>query len=60
MDSYTTIEKYASYEYEDRKSVFIADIAPVSTEAEALNFIKNVKKKYPDARVITLPRSTPH
>lgn len=50
MDSYTTILNEASYEYEDRKSVFIAMAAPVKTEEDALNFISYVKKKYPDAR----------
>ena len=50
MESYKTILKHASSEYEDRKSVFYGDAAPVSTEAEALEFIERVKKKYPDAR----------
>lgn len=50
MDSYITVRKYASFEYEDRKSVFIGEALPVSTEDEALSFIDSVKKKYPDAR----------
>jgi uncharacterized YigZ family protein len=50
MEAYTTIEKRGSYEYEDRKSVFIGEAAPVSTEAEALASIESVKKHYPDAR----------
>ena len=50
MDSYKTIKERASFEYEDRKSVFIGDAMPVSTEAEALAFIEMIKKKYPDAR----------
>ena len=50
MDSYKTIKERATYEYEDRKSVFIGDAFPVSTEAEALAFIEMIKKKYPDAR----------
>ena len=50
MDSYITVSKYASFEYEDRKSVFIGEALPVKTEAEALSFIEKVKKKYPDAR----------
>ena len=50
MDSYKTIKERASFEYEDRKSVFIGDAMPVSTEAEALAFIDMIKKKYPDAR----------
>lgn len=50
MESYITIHHYASYEYEDRKSVFIGEAMPVSTEEDALHFIETVKKKYPDAR----------
>ncbi len=49
MNSYTTIHKLSSFEYEDRKSVFIGEASPVTTEAEALDFIASVKKKYPDA-----------
>lgn len=50
MERYTTILNEASFEYEDRKSVFIATAAPVKTEEEALEFLSYVKKKYPDAR----------
>ena len=50
MESYTTVQHQSSFEYEDRKSVFIGEAMPVSTEQDALNFIAYVKKKYPDAR----------
>ena len=50
LESYITIHHYASYEYEDRKSIFIGEAMPVSTEEDALHFIETVKKKYPDAR----------
>ena len=50
MQSYITVKQYGSFEYEDRKSVFIGEAMPVSTEAEALAFIDSVKKNYPDAR----------
>ena len=50
LESYKTIAERATYEYEDRKSVFIGDAAPVSTEADAIAFIEKIKKKYPDAR----------
>ena len=50
MDSYTTVEHQSRFEYEDRKSIFIGEAMPVSTEADALDFIAYVKKKYPDAR----------
>ena len=49
MNSYTTIHKSASFEYEDRRSIFIGEAAPVATESEALDFIASVKKKYSDA-----------
>lgn len=50
MQGYTTIKKHSSYEYEDRKSVFIGEAMPVSSEAEALAFLESVKKRYSDAR----------
>ncbi len=37
-------------EYEEKKSRFIASVAPASTEQEAVAFIEAVKKKYYDAR----------
>ena len=49
MESYTTILQRASFEYEDRKSIFIGDAMPVSEEKDALAFIASIKKKYPDA-----------
>lgn len=50
MESYVTVKRHATFEYEDRKSIFIGDAFPVSTEEEALAFIDSVKKQYPDAR----------
>ena len=50
VKGYITVKQYGSFEYEDRKSVFIGEAMPVSTEAEALAFIECIKKKYPDAR----------
>ena len=50
MESYITVKQRSYFEYEDRKSVFIGEAMPVSTESEALAFIQSVKKKYPDAR----------
>lgn len=50
MESYITIKKQSYFEYEDRKSVFIGQAMPVSTEAEAIAFVDSVKKRYPDAR----------
>ena len=50
MEGYITIKKQSHFEYEDRKSVFIGEAIPVSTETEAIAFIDSVKKRYPDAR----------
>ena len=50
MESYVTIHHHGTFEYEDRKSIFIGEALPVSTEEEALSFIESVKKEYPDAR----------
>ena len=46
MESYTTILNEACFEYEDRKSIFIATAAPVKTEQEAMDFLAYIKKKY--------------
>ena len=50
MESYITVKQPSYFEYEDRKSVFIGQACPVSTEADAIAFIDSVKKRYPDAR----------
>lgn len=50
MQSYITVHHHATFEYEDRKSVFIGEAMPTETEEEALEFIESVKKKFPDAR----------
>ena len=50
MQGYITVKEESLFEYEDRKSVFIGQAKPVSTEQDALRFIEKVKKTYPDAR----------
>ena len=50
MTGYVTIKERSHFEYEDRKSVFIGEAMPVSTEVEALASIDSVKKRYSDAR----------
>jgi len=50
MESYVTVLQRSYFEYEDRKSVFIGEALPVSSEEEAISFIESVKKTYPDAR----------
>ena len=50
METYRSLLEYGEATYEDRKSVFYGFASPVSTEEEALAFIKSIKCKYPDAR----------
>lgn len=49
-ESYKVIAHGGMGEIEVKKSVFIANTAPVQTEEEALAFIESMKKKYWDAR----------
>jgi len=45
-----TLEKAASAELVEKKSVFIGYAPPVESEEEAIEFIKAIKKKHADAR----------
>lgn len=45
-----TVRRYARAEIEEKKSVFIGSVSPVSSEEEARAFIESVKKEYYDAR----------
>ncbi|GFI04524.1 YigZ family protein [Lachnospiraceae bacterium 64-25] len=47
---YRVVYQEGTGEYEEKKSRFIANIAPVSSEAEAVSFIESIRKKYYDAR----------
>lgn len=47
--TYTTLEKEASAEFTEKKSVFIGYACPVKTEAEATDFIARIRKKHSDA-----------
>lgn len=47
---YQTVYQGASAEIVEKKSRFIADVFPVSTEEEALEILERTKKKYWDAR----------
>lgn len=47
--TYTTLAREAEIEYEIKKSIFIGYAAPVKTEEEAQNFIKEIKHKHSDA-----------
>ncbi len=50
LEPYQIIEQGGVGEIEEKKSRFIAHVAPVSTEEEALAFIDARKKEYWDAR----------
>ena len=49
-EAYVVLYQGGSGEITEKKSRFIADLKPVSTEEEALEFIESVRKKYWDAR----------
>ena len=50
MKEYKTVAKAAEFIYEEKKSVFIGHVAPVSTEEEAWAFVEKMRKQYADAR----------
>lgn len=50
LQQYKIIEHGGTDEIEEKKSRFIAHVAPVSTEEEALAFIESKKKQFWDAR----------
>ena len=47
---YTTVEKQSECEIVEKKSRFICNMKHITSEDEALDFIKQIKKKYYDAR----------
>ncbi len=48
--SYKTINEQGQAEVIEKKSRFIANVLPVSSEQEAIDFINKIKKQYYDAR----------
>ena len=50
LEKYVTIKGTGQAEVVEKKSRFIATVAPVESEEEALAFIEAMKKKYWDAR----------
>ena len=50
MNPYRTVEGESAGEYTEKRSRFIAALAPVSSEEEALAFIESKRKTYWDAR----------
>ncbi len=49
-EGYRTVKNAAVAEVVEKRSRFIADVKPVETEADALEFLEEIKKKYWDAR----------
>lgn len=49
LQKYITIKEYACPEFVERRSRFIGYIKPVTTEAEALEFINSIRAKHWDA-----------
>lgn len=47
---YRVVDHKGSGEYEEKKSRFIANVVPVSSQEEAAEFIEAMRKKYYDAR----------
>ena len=48
-EAFRTVAREAEAEIEEKRSVFIAAVRRVETEEEALAFVKERKKRYPDA-----------
>lgn len=50
MDEYKTIEEKSTFELVEKKSRFIAHLAHVDTEEEALDFLSAIRKEHAQAR----------
>lgn len=48
--AYFTLEKEGFATLTEKRSEFLAYAKPVQTEAEAMTFVEQIRKKYPDAR----------
>ena len=48
-DSYKTVSWESETSMVEKKSKFIANVRPVSDEAEALEFLNKIRSRYPDA-----------
>lgn len=50
MESYSTVLGYGTGEIVEKKSRFIAEVFPVTSEDQAMDELEKIKKKYWDAR----------
>lgn len=48
-DKYKTVKEHSETTIIEKKSRFIANVSPVSNEEEALQFLNEIRSKYPDA-----------
>ena len=49
IETYTTVEREASAEFEEKRSVFIGHAMPIKSAEEAAEFIKAKKREFSDA-----------
>lgn len=50
MEAYNTVYSGGSGEIVEKKSRFIADVFPVTSEDEAMEYLEEIRKRYWDAR----------
>ena len=50
MDKYVTVKAFGQAEIVEKKSRFIANVKPITSEDDAVAYIEEIKKKYRDAR----------
>lgn len=50
MKCYKTVEMPAFDEFTEKRSRFIGYASPVTSEADAIEFVNSIRKKHPDAR----------
>lgn len=48
-EGYLTTAGRGTAEYEDKRSRFLANVGPVTSETEARAFLEEIRRKYPDA-----------
>lgn len=48
--SYITVDCRSETRFTEKKSEFIGNAAPVNSDEEAVKFVNEIRKKYPDAR----------
>lgn len=49
-DTYTSLRADGAGRYEEKRSVFLAFARPIRTEEDAVSYLREIRKRYPDAR----------